>query len=922
MIRAALLAGLLAPLAVAMPATAASTVTLSGVVRDGSGQDWPLWSSVSVTGGSSTHSSPFHGKYNVEVQPNKTYTVTVQPSAVGYPALTREVSVGRRDLTVDFAVPVDADACQAPGYRHTSRGSVASFDSGPGDWTVTDPLGTEQVWRFDDPAEHGNLTGGLGGFAILDSEFYGFDKAQDSALVSPVVDLRGVAAPTIGFRSDFYLFDYPDPSGIADVDLSLDGGATWSNVWRTDVSRRGPEQVTVPIPQAAGKASVRARFRYHETEITAGVWWQVDSAWVGDRSCDPAPGGLVVGYVRDRNTGLGLVDATVRGPSGSSAASVATAADPALEDGFYSLFSPVTGSREVVASSAEYLSHVRRVTVGVQPVRSDFSLAAGRVTSSSTSVEAEVELGEKDTATVTLRNRGSADASVTLAERPGSFELATARRSAAEGAPLRREKGSFSPFAAGVGGARLASAGQPAAVSAADGWGGVADYPLSISDNAAASYQGKIYSVGGQEHLRYGISDAYVFDPVEGGWSDLPALPRGRQAATAAFLDGRLHVVGGWSESDWGYDARVVPELDIYDPATGAWSTGPRIPAATAAAGRAVLDDRLYVVAGCQGPEQCDSTAVWRYDPADLAWERLADYPEEASWLSCGAIEEQIYCAGGMRNWQWPVTSRSTYAYNPRTDTWTRRADLPLDLWASASSVSDGQLELVGGVTDGTQTVTNEGFAYSPLADAWTALPRSTYATYRGAAACGTYKVGGGTSHTYGSPFVEVLAGHSDCGADRDTAWLSATPGAVELAPGDRSTVRMRFDSSVVSQPGTYTSTLVVREDSPYPTGTVALTLEVEPPRKWGLLRGSVTGVSCEGSTRPLAGATVWLDGRLDDFTLPTDASGKYARWLDSRNAPATMITGLDGWVPDVRSVSLMAGRTTVADVVLHQDGC
>ncbi|MBM7783657.1 Kelch repeat-containing protein [Tenggerimyces flavus] len=912
MIRAALLAGLLAPLAIAMPVAAASTVTLSGVVRDGSGQDWPLRSSVSVTGGSSTHSSPFNGKYNVEVQPNKTYTVTVQPSAVGYPALTREVSVGRRDLTVDFAVPVDADSCQAPGYHHTSQGAVASFDSGPDGWTITDPLGTEQVWRFDDPGEHGNLTGGLGGFAILDSEFYGFDKAQDSSLMSPVVDLRGVSAPTIGFRSDLYLFDYTEPSGIADVDLSLDGGATWSNVWRADVIRRGPEQVTVPIPQAAGERFVRARFRYHETENTAGVWWQVDSAWVGNRSCDPAPGGLVVGYVRDRNTGTGLVGATVRGPSGSSVSSV--------EGGLYSLFSPVTGSREVVASSAEYLSHVRRVTVGVAPVRSDFSLAAGQVKTSSTSVEAEVELGEKDTATVTLRNRGSADASVTLAERPGSFELASARV-ASEGAPLRREKGSFSPFAAGAA-TRTASAGQPAAVSAADGWGGVADYPIAISDNAAATYQGKVYSVGGQEHLRYGISEAFVFDPAAGGWSELPALPRGRQAATAAFLDGKLHVVGGWSESDWGYDAHVVPEMDIYDPATGTWSSGPRIPAATAAAGRAVLDDRLYVVGGCQGPEQCDATAVYRYDPADLVWERLADYPDEVSWLSCGAIEEQLYCAGGTRNWQRPVSSQATYSYNPRTDTWTRRADLPIDLWASASSVSDGRLELIGGVTDGTQLVTNEGFAYSPLSDSWTALPRSTYATYRGAAACGIYKVGGGTSHTLGSPFVEVLAGHSDCGADRDTSWLSATPGSVELAPGDRSTVRMRFDSSVVSQPGTYTSTLLVREDSPYPTGTIALTLSVSPPRRWGLLRGTVTGVSCEGVARVLAGATVWLDGRLDDFTLPTDASGSYARWLDSRNGPATMITGLDGWVPDVRSVSLRAGRTTVADVVLQQDGC
>jgi hypothetical protein len=98
--------------------------------------------------------------------------------------------------------------------------------------------------------------------------------------------------------------------------------------------------------------------------------------------------------------------------------------------------------------------------------------------------------------------------------------------------------------------------------------------------------------------------------------------------------------------------------------------------------------------------------------------------------------------------------------------------------------------------------------------------------------------------------------------------------------------------------------------------------MEVEPPRRLGLLRGSVTGVSCSGETRALAGATVWLDGRLDEFTLPTDSLGTYARWLDSRNAPATMITGLDGWVPDVREITLRSGRTTVADVVLHQDGC
>ncbi len=927
---AAVLCGLLGWF-VALPAAAAEPVTLRGVVTDGSGQGWPLWSTVTVTGGGTTHSSPFNGRYALAVQPDTTYTVTVQPDAAGYPALTREVHVGTGDTVADFAVPVDADSCQAPGYRHTSDGVVASFDAGPGDWSVTDALGNGQVWRFDDPGRHGNLTGGLDGFAILDSEYYGFDQAQDSALVSPVADLTGVAEPTIGFRSDLYLFDYSEPSGIADVDLSLDGGTTWENVWRADVVRRGPDQVTVPIPQAAGKSSVRMRFRYHETAVTAGVWWQVDSAWLGNRSCDPAPGGLVTGYTRDRNTGAGLADAVVRGPGGAQVRSVATADDPALEDGFYSLFSPATGARELTASAPEYQSQVRRIEVadGNQPTRANFSLAAGRIVASTTGLSSGQVLGEVVDSTLQLRNEGTANATVTLAERPGAFSLlmpggervSAATLAADEGAPLRRVDGEYSPLASG---GRVTASRQAAAVQTGDAWTVAADYPIAISDNAATAYQGKVYSVGGQEDHEYGVRDAYVYDPVAAAWSALPPLPRGRQAPSVGFLGGKLHVVGGWSESNWGYDALTVPEVDVYDPATGQWTSGPKLPSPVAAAGSAVLDDKLYVVGGCPEAEVCGVKTVQRYDAATRTWERLADYPEAVAWLTCGAIEETVYCAGGTLEGGPPVrSSDATYAYNPRTDTWTRKADVPIELWGSSGTVAGGRFNLAGGVTNGARTVTNQAFGYDPLTDSWSALPNTTYTLYRGSGACGFYRVGGAPPTGLSSPFVELLPGWSDCGSDRDAAWVSATPaGKVVLRPGQRIDVGVRFDASVVSQPGSYAAQLLVREDTPYPTGTVDLTMTVDPPRRWGLLRGTVSGTSCDGTVRPLPGATVWLDGRLDDFTLPTDSTGAYAQWLDARNAPATLVAGLDGWIPEVRTVDLRAGRPTVVDVTLQENGC
>ena len=42
------------------------------------------------------------------------------------------------------------------------------------------------------------------------------------------------------------------------------------------------------------------RFRY---QGTFAWWWQVDNVAVVNRACMPVPGGLVVGFTTDANTG-------------------------------------------------------------------------------------------------------------------------------------------------------------------------------------------------------------------------------------------------------------------------------------------------------------------------------------------------------------------------------------------------------------------------------------------------------------------------------------------------------------------------------------------------------------------------------------------------------------------------------------------
>ena len=72
---------------------------------------------------------------------------------------------------------------------------------------------------------------------------------------------------------------------------------------------------------AAGQTDVRARFHYFNA--FNALWWQVDDVVLGQTSCSPLPGGLVVGNVLDRNTGAGLDGAAVANLAGGPTATVA-----------------------------------------------------------------------------------------------------------------------------------------------------------------------------------------------------------------------------------------------------------------------------------------------------------------------------------------------------------------------------------------------------------------------------------------------------------------------------------------------------------------------------------------------------------------------------------------------------------------------
>jgi hypothetical protein len=888
----------------------AADVSLSGSVTDGSGPGWPVFAKVTLAGTTdAAYSSPFTGRYTLKVPPDGSYTVQAQPLYGGYQQAQQTVTVAGGNLAASFTVKASPYACAAAGYRQAPiLYEPFNGDTAPAGWTVVTKGTSAATWRFGQPDGIPNQTlGGSGNYAAaLDPDADG-DSANTELITAPI-NLSADTYPMLQFDWEDYndggFYPYSD-----NVDASTDGGRTWTPVWSyNNAFYNGTSGTTVvAMPELAGQSSVELRFHWTYQAEGGEAWfphayWQIDNVTVS--GCQPSPGGLVAGRVTDANTGQAVADATVTG-GGHSVRPTIIAGDPAAS-GLYALFSGRTGSQQVTASAPGYAVETQDVSVASRAVtKASFALAAGRLALAPGSVTGTAAVGSKTkiTTTVTVTNTGTLPVSISASSQPGGYTpLGASAAQAARGAPLQLIRGHYlvQPGLAGQRGSGLRAAGrsQPARapVPVATSWVPVDGPDFSPSEAATDPVTGRVYAAGGGDE-GFGGNEAAVLDPATGKWSALPPMPDAqyRYYGVAAVIAGSLYVTG------YG-----LPE-QVYNPATRLWSVTAGPPDSYAAAAVGVVGTKMYLVGGC-GAGICGETTVQVYDPASDTWTTAAPYPVPVAAAACGGIGGKLYCAGGVSD-AYGSTSAG-YVYDPASNAWSAIPALPIDLFHSAYAAANGQLLVSGGVTGNGTELTNQGFAYDPAHDAWSALPNAPVAGEFEAGACGFYAIG--TS----AEFAEQLPGYGDCGGD---PWLSASPSATTVAPGRSATITVTLNAgdAAVTQPGTYTATLEVANDTPYGTKSIPVTLTATPPPAWGQVRGTVDAKACNGITSPLDGANVQVSGANGTWELTADTTGSYGLWLDADNDPLTLIVSAPGYHSQAARVTVTAGATTTHDFTL-----
>jgi N-acetylneuraminic acid mutarotase len=201
-------------------------------------------------------------------------------------------------------------------------------------------------------------------------------------------------------------------------------------------------------------------------------------------------------------------------------------------------------------------------------------------------------------------------------------------------------------------------------------------------------------------------------------WTKKADMPTPRWFHSSAVVNGKIYIIGG-EPSEPIPNSTVFSIVEEYNPVTNTWTRKADMPTARGrlAPSCPVVDGKIYVVGGSGYGADWYSPTVEEYDPSTDTWTRKADMPTGRFSLATCAVGGKIYAFGGLTS-DILLGSNIVEEYDSTTDTWTRKANIPTVLWALCANVVNGKIYVLGG-RPGVYAIANVQ-EYDPTTDTWT----------------------------------------------------------------------------------------------------------------------------------------------------------------------------------------------------------
>ena len=191
-------------------------------------------------------------------------------------------------------------------------------------------------------------------------------------------------------------------------------------------------------------------------------------------------------------------------------------------------------------------------------------------------------------------------------------------------------------------------------------------------------------------------------------WTRKADMPTARSYFSTAVVNGKIFAIGGQIQVETDvFGDLTLSKVEMYNPETDTWERKADMPTARSAASTSVVDGKIYTIGG----EQVEKVKMYKgwvnkiknlptvemYDPLTDTWTQKADMPTARSYFSTSVMDGKIYAIGGTSIFNEQYRLETVEVYDPSTDTWAKASDLNHARSCAALSVVNGEIYAMGG---------------------------------------------------------------------------------------------------------------------------------------------------------------------------------------------------------------------------------
>jgi N-acetylneuraminic acid mutarotase len=287
-------------------------------------------------------------------------------------------------------------------------------------------------------------------------------------------------------------------------------------------------------------------------------------------------------------------------------------------------------------------------------------------------------------------------------------------------------------------------------------WTQKADMPTARHFLRTSVADGKIYAISALKPVGL-LTKVEAYDLATDTWAAKAAMPTARTLMDTSAVDGKIYVMGG--EAFW--QGPTLTTVEAYDPVSDTWTKKADMPAPRSHFTTSVVNGKIYAIGGAHSNSGPEVSTVEAYDPATDTWTRKADMPTARALISTCVVNGKIFAIGGQR--EAAGSSAAAFSavevYDPVTDTWTRRSDMPWPRTGHGASVVNGIIYILGGRTIAVSgSSLSTVLKYDPATNLWTVegdMPVRNAGMGVSTAGGRIYVIGGTPN---GNPFIPVLS--------------------------------------------------------------------------------------------------------------------------------------------------------------------